>query len=166
MTNRFVSVFGLICVVVLWIILFVGCGTPPTICTGPQHWVDTQGTAHTLEDSQRTALCRIDPYWAETELALFAVNTYALETERYEPEAVYIVIDAIRGFYYSHVPEVTVAQLATFVAVQLKDSPELFVVNKVLQRYQKFPTIKLDAFSWHHINRHLVDQELLAKMYE
>lgn len=143
----------------------IGCYTASAICTGPQQWVDTQGIVHVMESPQHTALCRVDPYWVETEIALFAVNACALKDEMYEPQAVYTIINSIRSFYYNNSSEITVSQLAIYITVQLEDYPELFVAGKILRQYQKF-SIKMDGFTWYHIDKHLTDQELLAKMYE
>jgi len=149
--------------------LLPGCSglkiTPPTICTGVQQWVDREGTIQIMQDPQETAICKIDPWWSETETALFAVNAFALKNNKYKPADVYRVIDGIRDTYYN-TPGITVAQLATYAAMQLSNSPELFIASKTLGRYQTFINVKMDDYSWYHINRHLQDQELLAKMYE
>lgn len=159
-----VSITVMMFIVAMVLILF-GCGTAPSICTGSQQWTDADGVRHTIEDAQYTALCRIDPYWAETKVGLFAVNASALSTGKYKPDAVYKVIDAIRDFYHT-TPGCTMGQLAIFAATKLRNSPELFIISKTLQHWQTFTAIKVDNFTWYHLNQHLTDHELLAAMYE
>lgn len=166
-----VKTFGILTFIMFLGISLSGCalmakdGAWVGACWGPQKWVDREGNIQTMERPEETALCRIDPYWTDTEIALFAVNAFALKKGKYKPTDVYAVIESIRTQYYSK-PGISVGQLATYASLQIGQSPELFIASKTLERYAKYVDMPMDDFSWYQINKHLQDQELLAKMYE
>lgn len=138
-------------------------GGPEGVCAGPTVYVDRAGAVQTMDDPMQTTLCRLDPYPSTSKLTLFVVNDVALRKGAYTPEDVFVFTAKVRG--YLSVPAATTKTVSMAVLADIQEVPELVIAGSMLEDPKYQLDLPIDDFTWYFLNKHLNEQDALARMF-
>jgi len=135
------------------------------ICTGPTQFVDPNGEVRTVNDPSITTLCKVDPYWTETEIAFFTFNAVAIKRGAYTTQQALDFTNKLREWKKNN-KYGTLGSFASYTLTLIVKVPELVVAQKSLQRYTAFTNLIIDDFTWYFIDKHMNDQDAIALSYQ